>query len=65
MSDSNVRSRNSFAGAITQQERHEIRQLVMTMKKIAETKPASKRIVKRTLHDYEGHSISSWKCNEF
>ncbi|KAJ2506035.1 trna ligase, partial [Coemansia sp. RSA 2052] len=65
MSDSNVRSRNSFAGAITQQERHEIRQLVTTMKKIAETKPASKRIVKRTLHDYEGHSISSWKCNEF
>ncbi|KAJ2330605.1 trna ligase, partial [Coemansia sp. RSA 2681] len=65
MSDSNVRSRNSFTGAITQQERHEIRQLVTTMKKSAETKPASKRIVKRTLHDYEGHSISSWKCNEF
>ncbi|KAJ2741338.1 trna ligase [Coemansia sp. BCRC 34301] len=55
----------AHAGPVTQQERHGIRQLVATMKKLAETKPASKRIVKRTLHDYEGHSISSWKCNEF
>ncbi|KAJ2412542.1 trna ligase [Coemansia sp. RSA 2530] len=60
MSDSYTHS-----GPLTQQERHSIRQLITTMKKIAETKPASKRIVRRTVHDYEGHSISSWKCNEF
>ncbi|KAJ2066377.1 tRNA ligase [Coemansia sp. RSA 922] len=65
MSDSNIRSSNALSGALTQQESHGIRQLLATMKKMSDTKPASKRVVRRTVHDYEGHSISSWKCTEY
>ncbi|KAJ2896102.1 trna ligase, partial [Coemansia aciculifera] len=58
-------SNNLNTGFITMKECYEIRQLVAAMRKENQTKPASKRIVKCTTHDYEGHQISSWKCNEF
>ncbi|KAJ2470474.1 trna ligase [Coemansia sp. RSA 2322] len=56
---------HSLSGLLTQKESHEIRKLVATMKQMSETKPASKRIVRTTMHEYEGHNIASWKCTEF
>ncbi|KAJ2281785.1 trna ligase, partial [Coemansia sp. RSA 370] len=52
-------------GPLTQEEQFGFRQLITTMREMGSVTPASKRIVKHTMHEFDGRSITSWKCSEF
>ncbi|KAI8319941.1 hypothetical protein GQ54DRAFT_298981 [Martensiomyces pterosporus] len=52
-------------GPATGEEKHGLRELVQKMKAMDSTRPSSKRIVRQTTYDFEGHHISSWKCTEY
>ncbi|KAJ2851317.1 trna ligase [Coemansia brasiliensis] len=52
-------------GPLTEKEQYEFRQLMGEMHKLASVKPASKRIVRHTAHEFAGREIISWKCTEY
>ncbi|KAJ2654692.1 trna ligase [Coemansia sp. RSA 1200] len=52
-------------GPMTPEEEYEYRQLMKAMRELSMVTPASKRIVRQTKHEYDGHTVTSWKCNEF
>ncbi|KAJ1945451.1 trna ligase, partial [Linderina macrospora] len=56
---------DTIFGPITEEEQYETRQLMKKMVELATVTPASKRIVRSTKHDYQGHALTSWKCTEF
>ncbi|KAJ1961223.1 trna ligase [Dipsacomyces acuminosporus] len=52
-------------GPATNEEKYEACQLVQKMSDMVCVKPSSKRVVRRTIYEFKGRSISSWKCSEF
>ncbi|KAJ1861126.1 trna ligase [Coemansia sp. RSA 989] len=63
MSTRNIATRTW--GPLTEKEQFEFRQLMGEMHKLASVKPASKRIVRHTAHEFAGREIISWKCTEY
>ncbi|KAJ1727292.1 trna ligase [Coemansia biformis] len=56
---------SSATAPLSHEEKFELRGLMRQMQELSSTTPASKRIVRQTAHDYAGHRLVSWKCNEF
>ncbi|KAJ2559037.1 trna ligase [Coemansia sp. RSA 1933] len=52
-------------GPATAEEKYHFRQLMKAMHDLSRETPASKRKVRQTKHTYDGHDVTSWKCNEF
>ncbi|KAJ2454489.1 trna ligase [Coemansia sp. RSA 2336] len=52
-------------GPLTRQEQHEFEQLLSKMNEMADVKPASKRVQGKTISEFAGRAITSWKSVDF
>ncbi|KAJ2399177.1 trna ligase, partial [Coemansia sp. RSA 2559] len=52
-------------GPVTPEETYRLRQLMKAMHELSRGTSASKKKVRQTKHTYDGHDVTSWKCNEF
>ncbi|KAJ2390597.1 trna ligase, partial [Coemansia sp. RSA 2559] len=52
-------------GPVTPEETYHLRQLMKAMHELSRGTSASKKKVRQTKHTYDGHDVTSWKCNEF
>ncbi|PIA17929.1 hypothetical protein COEREDRAFT_80235 [Coemansia reversa NRRL 1564] len=54
-----------ISGPLTREEEYDFRQLLKQMKNLNKAEQSSKRIVRQSTYQYEGHDITSWKCTEY
>ncbi|KAJ2795018.1 tRNA ligase, partial [Coemansia guatemalensis] len=53
------------SGPLTKEEQYDFRQLLTQMQDLNKVEKSSKRIVRQSTYQYEGHEVTSWKCTEY
>ncbi|KAJ2076399.1 trna ligase [Coemansia sp. RSA 988] len=53
------------SGPLTKKEEYDFRQLLTQMQELSKADKPSKRVVRQSTYQYEGHDVTSWKCTEY
>ncbi|KAJ2784321.1 trna ligase [Coemansia javaensis] len=58
-------TRNFSTSPLSGKERQQLRELMTVMRELSRKHSRTTQVVRQSTHDYNGHKVNGWKCNEF